>query len=437
MKKRFNLIIYMLMTIILSTLPINYVHGATGSIIATASSSSVAVGATVKVTVRISSASELGSWRFDLNYDSNKLRLSPTSSPASVAGYYTASGQKSATYSYTFTAIASGNTVVSVRNGAIVGIDESFMSVTSTGTSINIVPKSTQPDVADNYSGNAYLSSLQVEGSSFSPGFDKNIMEYSVELEAGTEAVNILAVPEDSRSVVSGVGEVSVLDGINRLEVRVVAENGDEMIYIIKAMVEESDPVEVMIGNDKYRVVRRIQDIEPPANYIETSVTIGNREVPGLMGEITRLTLVVLKSDEGEIGFFVYNEKDDSFILYREFRLGGITFYPHPKKDGIKVPAGYRKFILKIEDDEIDAYRMDEESRYSLMYGMNVETGKSGFYLYDQDEGTLQRYNMEESIYHKDILIKYLIGLLVLGSALLGTGIFSGRMIKRKKKIKK
>lgn len=436
MKKKFKILFYILITIFFSSFPVQYIQAATGSISATASSSSIAVGATFKVTVRVSSESELGSWRFDLNYDSTKLRLSPSSSPASIAGYYTTSGQKTASYSYSFTAIAAGNTSVSVRNGAIVGIDESFMTVSSSGTSINIVPQSTQPDVPDNYSGNSYLTTLMVEGSLLSPVFSKNVLEYSLELEPGTEAVNISAVPEDSRSVVTGVGEIPVLDGVNRLEVRVVAENGNEMIYVIKAMVEESDPVEVMIGDKKYTVIRRLQGFETPANYLETTVNIRNREVPALKGEITRLTLVGLKSPEGEIGLFVYDEKNDAFTLYTELRIGGIVFYPYSLEDDLKVPAGYGKFILEIEDNEIDAYRMDEKSKYSLMYGMNVETGKSGFYLYDQVEGTLQRYNEEENLYNQDILGKYLIGIVILGIALFGTSLLTAIVIKNNRKLK-
>lgn len=424
------------MSLILSFLPIQYIQAATGSINATASSSSVVVGGTVKVTVRVSSESEIGSWRFDLNYDSTKLKLSPTSSPASIAGYFTTSGQKTASYSYTFTALTTGNTTVSVRNGAIVGLDENFMSVTSSGTSINIIQQATQPNVPNNYSSNNYLTSLSIEGSVLNPGFNKSVLEYSLELEPGTEVIKVLAVAEDSKSVVSGAGEVSVIDGINRVEVKVRAENGDERIYVINAMVEESDPIEVMIGKDKYTVIKKREFLEAPTNYFETTVTIKGKEVPAYTGEITKFTLVGLKSEIGKIGLYVYDENDDSFTLYREFRLGGISFYPYSFIDGLKIPAGYKKFELKIEDDEIDAYRINENSRYSLLYGMNVETGNSGFYLYDQDEGTLQRYNEEENLYHKDILGKYLIGLIVLGSALLGTSLLSAIVIKRNKKLK-
>ncbi len=424
------------MTLILSSLPIQYIQAATGSINATAGSSSVVVGGTVKVTVRVVSESEIGSWRFDLNYDSTKLRLSPTSSPASIAGFFTSSGQKTASYSYTFTALATGNTTVSVRNGAIVGIDENFMAVTSSGTSINITPQATQSNVPNNYSANNYLTSLSVEGSLLNPGFSKSVLEYSVELEPDTEVIKVLAVPEDGTAMVTGSGEVSVIDGINRVEVKVRAENGNERIYVINAIVKESDPIEVMIGKDKYTVIKKRQFLEAPPNYFETTVLIKGKEVPAFKGEITKFTLVGLKSATGKIGLYVYDEIDDSFRLYREFRLGGISFYPYSFVDGLKIPDGYKKFKLKIEVDEIDAYRINENSRYNLLYGMNVETGKSGFYLYDQGEGTLQRYNVEENLYHKDILGKYLIGVIVLGSALFGTSLLCGIVIKRNKRLK-
>lgn len=426
MNKRFICFIYFFATLILSLFPFNYVQAAEGSINATAGSSSVVVGGTVKVTVRVSSGSEIGSWRFDLNYDSTKLRLSPTSSPASVAGFYTSSGQRSASYSYTFTALAAGNTAISVRNGAIVGMDETYMTVTSSGTSINISEQSLQPGAGVNYSGNNYLSSLVVEGLMLTPVFDRGTLEYSLELEPGTQVIRILAVPEDSKASVTGDGGAILLDGVNRFEVKVRAENGNERIYVVNALLEEKDPIEVMVGKKKYTVIRRSGFLEAPANYLETTAMVKDMEVPAFKGQITGLTLVGLKSLDGETGLYVYDSKKKTFRLYRELRFNGAVFYPFSHGDDVKVPEGYGKFVLNIDNQVIDAYRMYRNSRYALMYGMNVDTGESGFYLYDSKEGTLQRYNEEENLYYNDILGKYLTGLVVLGSVFTATFLITG-----------
>lgn len=440
MKKKFTIIFILLMTFLLSAFPVQNVQAASGSITATASSGSVTLGKSVTVTVRVSSASEIGSWQFTLNYDSAKLRL--TSGSTKVAAFFTYAGQKSASYTYTFTTIATGTASVYISGGAIVGMDETYMSVSSGSTSINITtatstPTNTTPKTPTNLSANNFLSSLKVDGVELTPVFDKSVLEYSVELEPGIEKVNITATPEDSKATIAGAGEVVVTEGENRLEVKVRAENGDEKIYVIKALVKEFDPIEVFIGNDRYTVIRKKGVIEAPGNYVETTVLIDDVEIPAYKSDITKLTLVGLKSETGETGLYVYDENRDEYSIYREITFKGLSIYPYLPGKSIKIPEGYREFKLKIGENEIKAYRINESSKFSLIYGMNLETGKSGFYLYDSEDGTLQRYYEDESLYLKDIIRKHLLGIIVLGTGVVASGSTSGIMIYKYRNLKK
>ncbi len=442
MKKRFTITIFVLMTFLLSALPIQYIQAATGSINATASSKSVVIGKTVTVTVRVSSSSEIGSWEFGLNYDSAKLRLSANSSPTSVAGFFTFSGQKSASYTYSFTAIAAGSAAVSVRNARIVGMDETFMSVTSNSTSISVVaatstPTNTPTNIPTNYSSNNFLSSLKVDGVELTPVFDKNVTEYSVELVPNTEKINITATPEDGKASIIGAGEVAVTDGDNKLQIKVIAENGNEKIYTINALVKEADPIEVLIGSAKYTVIRKKGVLIAPKNYVETTVTINDEEIPAFTNEITKLTLVGLKSETGEVALYIYDEKNETYSLYRELLFNSIGLYPFAPESKVKIPKGYERFTLTIGENEIEAYRINKSSKFSLIYGMNLETGDTGFYLYDSEAGTLQRYYEDESLYLKDISNKYLIATIILGTTVLALSVTSGIMIYKYRNIKK
>ncbi len=432
------------MTLILSAFPMESIQAASGSITATASSRTVTLGKSVTVTVRVSSASDIGSWKFTLNYDSSRLRL--TSGTPNVAGFFTYDGQKSASYNYSFTTIATGTAAVSISGGAIVGMDETYMSVSSGSTSINVTtatssststPSNTTTKTPANLSTNNFLSSLKVDGVELVPVFNKSVLEYSVELEPGIEKINITATPEDGKAAITGAGEVAVTEGENRLEVKVRAENGDEKIYVIKASVKEFDPIEVFIGNDRYTVIRKKGVIEAPKNYVETKVLINDVEIPAYKSDITKLTLVGLKSETGETGLYVYDEKRDEYSIYREITFKGLSIYPYLPGKSIKIPEGYREFKLKIGENEITAYRINKSSKFSLIYGMNLETGKSGFYLYDSVDGTLQRYYEDESLYLKDIISKYLLAIIVLGTGVVALGTLSGIMIYKYRNIKK
>lgn len=54
----------------------------------------------------------------------------------------------------------------------------------------------------------------------FLPSFDKETKEYSVEVPNSTEKVNIKAEKADSSASVKGDGEVSVTEGVNKIELR-------------------------------------------------------------------------------------------------------------------------------------------------------------------------------------------------------------------------
>jgi hypothetical protein len=137
------------------------------------------------------------------------------------------------------------------------------------------------------------------------------------------------------------------------------------------------------------------------------------------------------------VALYVYDETNETFRLYRELSLNGINFYPFSPESYVKIPKGYESFILTIGENEIDAYRINKASKHSLLYGMNVETGETGFYIYDSQEGTLQRYNTDENLYYKDILNKYLIAVVILGTVVTVLSVTSGIMIYKYRNIKK
>ena len=105
-------------------------------------------------------------------------------------------------------------------------------------------------------------------------------MEYTVDVPNGVEKVLVKATLEDNKSSIKGIGEQTVLEGENVLEVKVTAENGTEKIYKIKVNVLELDPIYVTIDNKKYTVVRK-NDVKelPNATFKETTLNIDGEDV--------------------------------------------------------------------------------------------------------------------------------------------------------------
>ena len=84
--------------------------------------------------------------------------------------------------------------------------------------------------------------------------------------------------------------------------------------------------------------------------------------------------------------------EDGTYTKYEEIMFGGIILYPKTpaEKD---IPSGYEdKKVSLLGDKEITLYQSSKNT-YPLVYGVNIETGKTNWYSYDAEEGTLQKFD--------------------------------------------
>jgi len=385
---------YLIFTFILCLIPIYSASAANATIAVTSNKSRVIVGETITVTVKISSSEALGSWKFDVSH-SNNLSLSSSSfGGLYVVDYATNGSIKSKSYTFTFKAKSSGTATVKVQNSEVVGYDELSMSVSNGSKTFTLM---TQSELEATYSKNNNLSSLSVEGHTLSPEFNKDTLEYNLELENGTESIEVKATKEDSTASLTGTGTISLNEGANLIEIVVTAQNGSTKTYKINATVKELDPILVTVGSDNYNVIRK-KELMPQASiyYTESTVLINEEEVPGYYNEVADITLVGLKNSIGETKLFIY--KDGVFTLYEELSFNQL-FIKLVDSDEAKIPEGYTKTNLLINDKNILAYSK-ENSNYYLLSGLNLETGEINLYKYDNKENTIQRY--EEVIIEKD-----------------------------------
>ncbi|HHW69090.1 MAG TPA: hypothetical protein GX747_01960, partial [Tenericutes bacterium] len=371
---------------------ITNVSAATANISITSSKSTVIVGNNVTFSVTISSSAALGSWDIVVGYDTSKLTfISSTASGLRAVDYASAANKKSVTYTYTFRAKASGNATVSISNASVVDFDtESYMTVNKGSRSIKIM---TQAELEATYSKNNYLSSLTVDKGSLNPVFNKQTLDYTVELEPETKNITINGTKEDSKSSISGLGEKELVEGSNRIEIKVTAENGNVRTYSINVVVKEYEPINIKIDNKDFTVVRKSELIEAPSGFDFITVKYDKEDVPALYNEITKFTLVALKDSEGNINLYVYDKTNNSYKLYNEYSFNKTVLYLEDYKG--EIPKKYKKYSINLFDTKINVYKTKETSRFALIYGMNTETGEKSLYIYDDKENTIQRYNNE------------------------------------------
>ncbi len=356
--------------------------------------STVVVGNNVTVTVTLSSSTLIGSWEMSLNYDKNYLQLrSATSESNGIRmAASTATGVKSKSYTFTFKTLKKGSTSVSVGGYlAYAYADLSEISLSSNSKKINII---TQAELEASYSKNNNLASLGVEGFTLTPEFNANTLEYSVIVPEDTKEVNLTGTVQDKKASITGVGVQQVNQGNNKFLVTVKAENGSEKTYTINVDVKDENPIEVTVGDKKYTVVKIKENLPIASLYNEYSIKINEFDIPAYKNDYTGLVLVGLKDTEGNISLFIYDDENNSYKGYNELKSSQITIYPLKPEENIE---GYKKGNVKIQDIDVEGFYLNEDSDFFVIYGVNVETGDKGFYMYDKKMQTLIKYNDELS----------------------------------------
>ncbi len=430
MKKTINYLIIALVVFFGGTL---MCHAAGVSVSETLSSKQVVVGNTVTVTVKISSSKPIGAINYSVSYDDSKLtHTSGVLNDVTDDKY----GQTSFTLTFKFRAKAAGNATIGFSILEAYDTDLNALTWSNTSSSVNIV---TQAEVQASYSKNNYLSSLGVDNFEFYPAFNKDTDTYSLIVENEVTAINVSGTREDSKSSVTGLGETTLEEGVNLVEVVVTAQNGNSRTYKIYVTRNELSPIVVKVDDKEYNVVRKAELITAPdTSFTPTTIKIGEDDVPAFINEKISTTLVGLKDSEGNISLYSY--KDNEYTPYVEFAFNSVII---TQTDDIDIPKEYEKTTIKIGNNDVVAYKYKEDKNndnYYLISAKNVNTGEENLYQYDSKENTVQIFN--NSLLNKvDKLVDdnniYMYIILGLGTLLIVTYLFFlYSMIKKKKNSK-
>jgi len=383
MKKIFLLFILML-------LPLN-VFAASGSIKASISSTKVTLNNTVSVTVKVSSDDYLGSWQFNISYDKKKLSL--ISGDTSVVGYGDGS-YKSKSYTYKFKAITEGSANISVDNAKIVDWNtESAISTSTSGLTLTI-----KEPVVINYSSDNNLKSLSIDGFEISPEFNKSTLSYSAKVLATTNKINIKASANDTKAKISGVGEKDVIEGNNKFQIVVTAENGSTKTYELNVIVPEKDPIKYSFNNVEYEILRKLPE-KVPNSFNASTIKFNDEEVACLQNEKLNLTLIYLRNNKNEEAFYIYDLTNNTVSLYNEISNNDGSIY---LVSPIKELSNLIKTKVEINEVSVDAYQIKEKSNHYIIYGKDLSTGEGNYYIYDDTIKSFILFNEEDYTYSLD-----------------------------------
>jgi len=426
MKKLFGCILSLVVAVMLVFTPAEHVYAQGLGL--SVSSSSIAVGKTVKVTVSMPS----GYFGTVVISSSDEGVLSNggdgVANIGDAAGYPTSQ-------SFSFTAKAAGSctikaycTVVGDAEGNDAGgvITGASTKVTVTSASSNNDSNSNK-DNKDNSgsntgndnnankdnenkeekkSSNASLGSLVISAGTLSPEFSAATKDYTATVDYSCSSLAVTANPADSKaSVTSVTGNDSLEVGENTVSVVVTAEDGSTSTYnIVVTRRSEDDPENADkqdnwkkfdINGTEWTMVNDIPEDVVPEGFEHSKTVIDGLEYNTLHGTFGDITLVYLQSESGN-GLFVYDAAQNA--AYEFVRINSESHFIVvllPKVDD--VPEGYNEISLSIEGKGVaTAYQTkvektdDQTKDFYLVYAMN-DNGESGWYTYDSVDGTYMR----------------------------------------------
>lgn len=323
---------------------------------------------------------------------------------------------KNKSYSMTVRPTSEGTITCTTSGVRITNMSsESWQSLSDKSITITVnKPAEVAPKT---YSSNNNLTSLEVEGYTLNPSFNKDTTEYTLEVPNGTEKIKINSVKEDNTASIDGIGEKEVKEGTNKFEIKVEAENGNIKTYIITVIVKELYPIKVTVNKKEYTIIRKEGVLEVPTNYEKSSIKINDEEVLCYRNNKTKDILIGLSNEKGENKYFVYDEKTKTYSEYNNILINktSLKLITMPKKE---IPNGYSKVSFDYDNNKIEGYQYIEKgvtyaaddnvkgSSFYLLYAVNEETGKKGIYVYDKEENTIQRYNKDLILYYQNKLDK-------------------------------
>ena len=354
------------------------------------------------------------------------------------AGNVSVSGAANGTYwlensSQSFTVTASAEGTLTVSASGTLGDFNTEEDVTVSGSaSVQVVarptetPKNETPQKQETQkpeekkqeekklSSNANLASLSISQGTLSPKFSASKTQYTVNLNGDVSSIKVNATAADSKAVVYGTGTKSLKPGKNTISVSVAAEDGSTKEYTITVNVDETPLVYVSYNGAKLGFVRSLDGVDKPAKSFEAvKIKVDGKEVKAWKSNLLKKTVVYLQDDKTkEKNYYIYNTDTNTVeTMLRPMALLGNNVFVVDVPKNLQTREGMNFTTVKIDNYELNGWTFKDTAfeNYALIYVMD-EKGNMVYYQYEATEKTLQLYSGAATIpqsaydqYRKDV----------------------------------
>lgn len=380
------------------------------------SKNTVKIGEKVTVSVSINQNEAMSNVTFNLKYDSNVLKFENGDGTVGSEGFINLSkstaGEKKANYSFTFTGLSTGRSIISVIDCIYTNQDGTAQKDFTGATAFLSVK-------GENVSNNANLKSLKVSGYSLSPSFKSSETSYTIKVPNDVKAISIVAVTDDKYAKTKITGNKNFKVGDNIVTVTVEAPNGNKNNYNITVTREDKEitsskeeisskedtssneetteavttGLQTVVDGKTYSIVTEIPDsvIFKGFKKVDTDVN-GYTIETAIDSENNYRIFYLIPEGTEDILPYLYDADSDTFERVRYLTIGDNTYIFESMPDDYYYPENLYHSNLNVGDFTVEclADTTDELNHFKYVYC--YFNSKYNIYRYDDTEGTLQRY---------------------------------------------
>ncbi len=383
------------------------------------SKNSIEVGDKVTVSVTVDPGKAMYAVEFYLQYDDSVLKYDSgdgTGGAGALKIIESPTGEKKATFSFKFSALAVGTSNISVTDCVYV-IEQDGISkeVAFDGASARLTVRDAK------LSDNAKLKSLKISGYKLNESFSSSKTSYTAKVPYETKKVSIVATASSGKAKIKSVeGNTNLKVGSNTVVVTVEAENGTQKEYKIKITRQEKEK-EVTSKENTSSEEETTQDDTLVSDTSTTLETIIDGKTYLIATEIPKkalfngfkiketdvngYTIETAVDDKNNYRIFYLTEKDtdvlipfsydqelDAFERIKYITIGENSYIFATMPDDITIPDTYYTTNLNFSDFLVECYADTNIEMSQFKYVYCFFDGNFGVYRYDSAQETLQRY---------------------------------------------
>ena len=243
----------------------------------------------------------------------------------------------------------------------------------------------------------ATLDSLTVSKGTLTPAFNKNTLNYTVNVENDVTSIEVSATATDSNATVTGIGTKELNTGDNTVTIKVTSESGSENTYtinVIRAKSSNNNLTDIKVDGNSIENFssNTLKYNLPKVSYSKTSINVEailsdpKASVTGV-GNISLNTgdnkiEIVVTAEDGSTKTYELNierEKNNNAKL-QSLSIGNYTLTPAFNKDTLEYTVTVGEDVNILNQDDVIAIPEDNNATVVKQGNLELSTTSDNYY---------------------------------------------------------